>query len=338
MRDIFFEYRCRLSIRTLSEMTNDKINVSQHTIFRLLHSDKWKAVRERSIPTCTERHREMRLQFVSDYEHQDFRSDCLWVDIDEKYFYLYNTGDLLYVPTDMVSEFQRVERQTKTKIPGVMFFGAVSRPYGDFDGKVLLKPILEEHEMKNGSRYAAAGEIVVYPSTMAKKEFIDVCTIDLAARIEEICLKLKLPMAVVQCDRAGGHGGGRGDMVSTLKEINRITQHNFRIPITFIAQSAKSPDFNVLDLGIWNSIQCGVRCELVERNYTGTPRKQFHHILDAVKERWNSWNSAEVLEKAFNTKMRIFAEVKRLNGTNDYTIPRSGNSHAKDTASYNPEK
>ena len=74
-----------------------------------------------------------------------------------------------------------------------------------------------------------------------------------------------------QMDSAGGHGGGRSSLKSkTLPELHarfksfwnkrgRKIWRNLKRPcVEFIAQPAKSPDLNLLDLGIWNSPQTSV--------------------------------------------------------------------------------
>ena|SRR3990167_10214758 len=88
-----------------------------------------------------------------------------------------------------------------------MFFGAIARPHPkkQFDGRILLKPIVEEKEMLRSSKYAKKGEIVDEPTTMTKASFIELCSTDLLKAISEAIKKhtLNVSKVVVQMDQAG---------------------------------------------------------------------------------------------------------------------------------------
>jgi hypothetical protein len=56
-------------------------------------------------------------------------------------------------------------------------------------------------------------------------------------------------------------------MKGILKILNDVGKKQ-TIPVEFSTQSAKSPDFNSLDLGAWNSLSSGVPAIKAEKNPT----------------------------------------------------------------------
>ena len=132
-----------------------------------------------------------------------------------------------------------------------MFLGAVGAPFKGFDGKLGLWPIGDEVEAKRKSKYFVKGAKKFVPGTMGKDLFFSMLQDNVAK--EAIA---RAPASVtdieIQFDNAGGHGGKHG-IKSLLEEFNKWGAKCFP-RVTAIAQPAKSPDFNALDLGAWNSL------------------------------------------------------------------------------------
>jgi hypothetical protein len=89
---------------------------------------------------------------------------------------------------------------------------------------------------------------------MTTKIFMDYCLYQLLPAIwKHTKCFLEVKKVIVQMDRAGGHGGGRKDIQSTLNKLNGYAKRKKKrndLVVTFIAQPSKSINFNVLDLGI----------------------------------------------------------------------------------------
>ena len=90
--------------------------------------------------------------------------------------------------------------------------------------------------------------------------------------------------------------------------------------LSFITQPTRSPDLNVLDLGIWNSLQSIVPFVKYEENAI---IKMSDRIAMEVARAWNEYESLEKLSKIFNTLKMIYSEVIDVSGSNNYKLPRS---------------
>ncbi len=294
----------------------------------------------KAIPTSTDKHKEERVKFAQANLENTFGgegSEVLYIDIDEKNFRAFTENRVVYCPKELEHLFETFNSATKVSKEMVMFFGAIARPRPsqNFDGKVLILPIVKDKIMKRSSKYAKAHDVVQEPTTLDKKGFLKICKVNLLTAIREILELLpEVKKVAVQMDRAGGHGGGRGDMKGILTELNKAGSEE-KIPVEFLTQSAKSPDFNALDLGAWYSLSCGVPAIKAEKN----PTKKIHErIITEVLNRWEEWDSMTRLESIFATKSRIMKAVIEAKGDIKYEIPRSGNSHKNEKPAYVPKK
>ncbi len=292
------------------------------------------------IPINLERHRLERVKFAQENLGNSFGGDksaTLWIDIDEKNFKSFSDNRVVYCPTELAHLFEVFNANSKVSKEMVMFFGAIARPRPskNFDGKVLLLPIVSEKVMLKSSKYAKKGETVVEPATLDKQGFIKICTKDLLHAIRPLVKRLpEVKVVKVQMDKAGGHGGGRGDMKGILKQLNEAGAKE-KVKVLFLTQSAKSPDLNALDLGAWNSLASGVPAIKAEMNAS---KKMSTRIIEEVQARWRDWDAVTRLENIFATKARIMKAVLENGGRIDYKIPRSGKSHQDELPTYIPKK
>ena len=165
----------------------------------------------------------------------------------------------------------------------------------------------------------------------------------LIPKIERIVKKLpSVQIVKVQMDRAPGHGGGRRNIDEILSELNAIGE-NKEPKIVFVAQPARSPDLNALDLGAWNSLAKGVRpiqsqnwAEISENPEVPLQRTT-DRLIDHVMQSWRKWGARRILQNIFDTKQRVIRQVFEVHGSNEYSIPRSGKSHRNVTASFRPD-
>jgi len=136
-----------------------------------------------------------------------------------------------------------------------MFLAAVGAPIPGFDGAVGIWPVGEHEVAKRKSKYFAKGDKRFRSTTMNRNSFIDMVKTHVVPAV-----LAKAPKSVreveIQFDSAGGHGGGHG-VKKSLAVLNAWGARQ-RLPVRFITQPTKSPDFNVLDLGAWNSLQSAV--------------------------------------------------------------------------------
>ena len=83
----------------------------------------------------------------------------------------------------------------------------------------------------------------------------------------------------------------------------------------FVAQPARSPDLNVLDLGAWYSLQSVVE----EIKYEVKPTKKItHRIIDAVNKAWDDWCAADKLSGLFNTLRHNTHAIVKAEGGAEY--------------------
>jgi hypothetical protein len=335
LRDIVLDYGCELSQLTFTELVRQRgISVSSSTVCRILNSEHWIKKKPRILPVITLTHQANRLKFCEEYGTESFGGDddpTLWIDIDEKNFVECNRR-VMYVPKGMEEMFKYIHQTSKTVFEKVLFFGAVAkpRPKQGFDGRVLLMPVCQTKKRERNGKYGKKGEILYEREAMNTQVFIKYCVRHLipAIRVQLESLP-EVKRVIVQMDRAGGHGGGRADISKTLKTLNTAGKRK-KPHITFIAQPSKSPDFNALDLGIWYSLSCGVSAQRTEKG------RVIDRIIHHVLERWEHWDAWRRLDNIFESKKAILQIVKDVNGSNEYSMPRSNRSHAHDGPSFLP--
>ena len=120
---------------------------------------------------------------------------------------------------------------------------------------------------------------------------------------------------IIQMDNAGGHGGGKGDISkTTLAELNSWAT-NFPDDLLklcpqgppvfeFVAQPPRSPDLNVLDLGVWTSLQVAVdKLKHDKGNDSPTVSELFDCCIDA----WSKWPADKVLDKIFKALVNVLS-------------------------------
>ena len=102
-------------------------------------------------------------------------------------------------------------------------------------------------------------------------------------------------------DNAGGHGTKDAieAYVDGLKE-----EHN----VVVVWQIPRSPETNLLDLGVWNSLQAWV-----DKEHCGT--KQHVNVLaQTVDQAWNTYCTQEVFEKVYLRREKVLKLIIAGNG------------------------
>ncbi|KAF0709336.1 hypothetical protein AaE_012907 [Aphanomyces astaci] len=243
-----------------------------------------------------------------------------YVHVDEKWFYLTKVNRRYYVYDD--EEVAAVK--SKHFITKVMFLAAVARPRFDphtrrvFDGKIGVWPFVDVVAAKRKSVNRDKGTLVTVPLSVNAEVYYDTVVTKVIPAI-----KSKFPSSttssgkvIIQQDNASPH-----KCVTTRKLDDRGISG-----IEIANQPSNSPDFNVLDLGFFNSIQ-----SLQHQKST----RSIEELVDAVQAAFYEMPVA-TLSKTLITLQKVMEMSIAIHGSNDYKLPHM-NKDAKiaDLASYN---
>lgn len=299
------------------------------TVCRLARMLGFRFVRQRVCPLLTPEHKSARLEWAEAQLAQRpwLAEDTVYVHIDEKWFYAVLPNRKVWVAPN--AKTPTITLASKSHIPKVMFLGAVAKPVPsrNFDGRIGLYPIADECRAQRSSRGRPAGSTVWKLKNMDTALFIEL----LKEKVVPDILRKTGSWAkniVIQMDNAGGHGGGKGNIrTTTLAELNNWGEHlphtlaqlcSGQPPtIKFIAQPPRSPDLNVLDLGIWTSLQVAV--EKLRRT-KGIAHPTTAEIVQCCQTAWTTWDATEKLNSIFGTLEMVLTQVREVHGGNHYVL------------------
>lgn len=211
-------------------------------------------------PKLTDHHRMLRKLFVLNRidpsNPQDLRyySHENTVSIDEKNF----KTDPLRKTIKYLPDHPRHPHNTtqhKSYIPHLTITAGFSQPTEDFDGKCALTCHGDYIPAQRSSARRPAGTIELHPKTVDGDEFWDSQTKvhpDLAKTgVLDQIVRRKQPdnFTKIQMDNAPPHVG------NDMKErLNQFCDDN-SIMTSYHTQPSQSPDFNICDLALFNSLQ-----------------------------------------------------------------------------------
>jgi hypothetical protein len=261
-------------------------------------SDKNKLLRMRYVLSKVEKEDGIR-KFKGFYDH---------IHIDEKWFYITKVKkQFLLLPEEEVPLRQV---QSKHFITKVMFLAAAARPrkstetgQWDFDGKIGIWPFVESVPAKRTSKNRPKGTLETKSVPVTRELYLDFLRFKLLPAIGEKFPDLDSPL-VVQQDNAGPHV--QANHPDFIEEANSMG-----INISLRCQPPNSPDFNVLDLGFFNSIQ-----SLQQQKSANTIDELIEHVIDAYYE-----VKPDTLNKVWLTLMSCMEESLWVDGSNNYVIP-----------------
>ena len=108
---------------------------------------------------------------------------------------------------------------------------------------------------------------------------------------------------------------------TSVDELNAYCKSNSSWKkISFVTQPTRSPDLNVLDLGIWNSLQSGVPTVKYQKD-AEVPMDQ--RIIAKIERMWADYDGTTKLTKIFRTLTLIYNAVIGAEGRNDFKLPHS---------------
>ena len=122
-------------------------------------------------------------------------------------------------------------------------------------------------------------------------------------------------------DIAGGHG-----TKEAIVQFKAIMKNDYNIiPVHQIPQS---PETNVLDLGIWMSLQSAVeKCHRLRRGDNDALRATIMKV-------WKDVASEEAFVKVFERLKKNYAVIEKSQGSNDYCEEFRGKKVMEDIAAY----
>ena len=268
-------------------------------------------------PFLTEDHKRERLKWAEEWVNFDFFDENIVViHIDEKCFYAFsNRGKVSYLPPGV--DPKPLYALSKTQIPWVMFLGAVTTPRDDknFDGKIGLWHVGEEKVAQRNSKFHEKDDVYIVNVNMDGDIFIAMMKERVIPAIIEKCSWAT--KVIVQLDSAGGHR--IGESMEVLNKIGKKAKPR----IEFRTQPTRSPDINVLDLGIWNSM----KSRLAEVRYDRAADASMNQrIIDAVEEMWAHYDPSK-LNNICITLTAVLKEIKDHNGGNSFKQPHTIKDH-----------
>ena len=291
---------------TFEEMAQE-VDVSLSTLWRALKDQGWRQVMRKTLPRLNDEHIAARLSWAQDHRSSQWES---WVDIDEKFFVTKTLGKNVKVPPGVGTPRDVV--QHRSHVPMVMFIIAVARPQpaSNFDGKLGIWRVAVPHTAVRSSKHHDKGDIYDQDVTMTAAFFQEVMTRKVFPAIRK---KMAFASQVtVQLDGASPHTGF--DTIAFLNKQGKARpSHGPNIHV--VKQPAQSPDCNVLDLCIFNSMGTGVaRLQRSSRIY------DTDGLVRNVRDLWKSYDQ-ETLEKGFRYKTEILECIIAAKGRNDYPLP-----------------
>ena len=105
-------------------------------------------------------------------------------------------------------------------------------------------------------------------------------------------------------DNAGGHGTKNAIETYTnqLKE-----EHN----VVIIHQIPRSPETNILDLGVWCSLQ-----SVVEKEHQGKTKSSVDALYNTIDQVWKNRFGSEIMEKVYERWEKILQIILHCQGDN----------------------
>lgn len=303
--------RRRQTIRSLAA----SIDVPATSTFRMLQKQKIKRVSSTLKPLLTPENELQRLQFILDEisgETSEFYKTEKKVHLDEKWFYITKIKNTYYLLPD--EEVPQRNVQSKRFITKIMFLAAVAQPRYDhirdcmFDGLVGIWPFTKKEAAKRNSRNRPKGTMETKCIEVNKKEYLKMLQEKVIPAI-----RAKFPQeskeVLIQHDNATPHAVELTTADATTDGWN----------MTISNQPPNSPDFNVLDLGFFNSIQSLQQ----QKRMTGVDE-----LIKAVEESYWSQEIA-TLENVWLTWQKSMECSLLAEGSNKYQLPHMGKARLR---------
>ncbi|ETV77602.1 hypothetical protein H257_08513 [Aphanomyces astaci] len=238
-------------------MLSSTSGIPKTSLWRLLKSKKLKRRTSRIKPMMSDTDKEARAVFARSFLREAM-NQMHWHDmldrvhIDEKWFYVTLINRRYYLWHDEPVAVRK--GSSKRHIVKVMFLTAVARPRYDcakkstWDGKIGMWPFVTKAPAQRTSKNRVRGTIVTTPMTVTKPIYRHFLLQHVIPSIKLLWPSRRDNPIYIQQDNARPHVG-----VDDLAVAAAGCSDGWHIQL--VAQPAMSPDFNVLDLRFFNSIQ-----------------------------------------------------------------------------------
>lgn len=299
-----------------------KAELAPTTMFKALKRLKAHKCRRWLRPCLSEKQKLARLEWIVGLAEKrgrewDFPDFDHWVHVDEKWFYLVKDGERIYVlPEEAPPGAPRV--QNKRFITKVMFLAAIGRPHRHhngraFDGKVGIWPFVETAVAERTSKNRPAGTEFLRPRAVDGEAWRDMMLQNVLPAVKAAFGHAKRSV-VVQMDGAKPHI--KGSIQSAI--ATACNADGFRI--TLKKQPANSPDFNILDLGFFHSLQ--------QRATALKEGGEISDLVGAVEAAF--WEEdPRVLERVWQALFGVLNATLEHKGDNDFSVPHQGTGGAQ---------
>ncbi len=300
----------RTTLRSMS--THTGINKST------LHRAKQKGILRRHSesvkPRLTDSNKLRRVEFIlsSINRLRDglvFQNMQNIIHIDEKWFYILQQNRKYYLVPSEAASYSSI--QSKRHIPKVMFLCALSRPRYDphtrkyFDGKIGIWAFAKKVRAQRTSRNRDAGTLELKPITVTREVYKQYLVRKLFPAIRKKFPFQRNTTVFIQQDNAKPH--------IPESSIDFDISHYFpNKDVRLHCQPPNSPDFNILDLGFFHSVQ-----RLQQKVSTNS----IPQLIKAVENSFNDYPSSKVTD-IFLTLQKVMESSLAKLGGNDYTLPR----------------
>ena len=322
VKDIIFNVTTAerdLTHAEIAASVQDEINnrgwtmtISPSSVQRALQEMGCVEIKPRYRPELTQKTMKQRLRFAKKYGMRGKKKRAnlskfkhhVWIDY--KWFYIYNRRKIKYFPKreghpqgTFSSSFNRKGHEEK-----VMFMAATCVPCKEFpDGKVGIYEVARTYTTERGSANRDAGIVCTQDVSANGKFHKKVLEEALLPKLQEKWGKrVKI---TVQTDNAGAQTGDEA-----------YNAHDKFSNITMLRQPPNSPDFNVLDEGIFHRLQTAVDKErpFFETKNIFYARRQ---LEECVMNAWDDMTGDQVRTTCEHMN-DVFRTVIRLKGGNYY--------------------
>ena len=268
-------------------------------------------------PCLTQEQRLARLRWIvahtrkvgRKWEFCDFENT---IHIDEKWFYLMKDAQKVWVlPED--GRPGAPKAQNKAFIKKLMFLAAVGRPHkrpngSKFNGLIGIWPFVRDGFAVRSSKHRAAREAELKLFSVDGNAWRDMMVEKVFPAVRNAYKHAKKHV-VIQIDGAKPHT--KSSIQASIEEECCKQGYN----ITVERQPAQSPDFNVLDLGFFHSLQ--VRASQIKAG------GNLQDIVDAVTTAFHN-HDPSTLKRVWQALFHVFDATLRHDGGNDFPVPHVG--------------
>lgn len=303
------ELRKRSTLRSIAAASETPLS----TLHKLLKEGFVKRVSNTVKPYLTQQNKIERLRFAVSMLVPGTSTFSVMHDVvhvDEKWFYMTKVKKNFYILPDEAECVRQVK--SKRFITKVMFLVAVARPRWDphrktfFDGKIGLWPCVTKEPAKRSSKNRDRGTLITKPYEIKQEQYQRLILEKVIPAIQEKWPAGSKDMAIkIQHDNAPPH---RNISIEAVKAASG------ELNISMMFQPPNSPDFNVLDLGFFHSIQA--------LQYQESP-SNIDELISVVEKSFADL-SAETLDNVFYSLQKAFESSMKVGGGNDYKLAHMG--------------